>query len=331
VIKMSPWLKPLHLRTGIKMGTIESLKSSMFPEWASFLIWTGWWMRITRRVNTRIFMVLLMPTRACCSALCSFGALIGSMVEERDSLTWEKCLSLPVGTSIYWHEGRQKHSGTIIGKCEVEGLTGVRVKYETKGRRNREATKIIFKHHLSHDRIKLTPFLSNQSEEILETAKTFYRSVTGEVSDLWISSWTSECLLVTNRAGWKRENEGLLAAVATGDNPIALSDALMWWLKDGVHAPRVCLSSPKSVPINSHEIPLAILDGPDALRSMELVYSQNILILLDQTEYDEGVENLLAQPLSVRNDELLPFPEGVAETLPSSIEMTMFALDTGGH
>jgi len=64
---------------------------------------------------------------------------------------------------------------------------------------------------------------------------------------------------------------------------------------------------------------------------MELVYSQNILILLDQTEYDEGVENLLAQPLSVRNDELLPFPEGVAETLPSSIEMTMFALDTGGH
>lgn len=325
---MSQWLKPLNLLRNIRLETNSALHGRELPEWASFLIWAGWWMRSTRRANTRIFMIVLLPTRVCCSAICSLGALIGSMAEAKDSLSWERFLSLPVGTKIYWHECRKKQVGTIIEKVGA----GVKVKFETKHKRFREASQVFFERHFSECRISLTPFLSGPEEEILGKVKSFYSTIASEFSDTWVSSWSSDCLLVTNMAGWKREVEGLFVADDDNDeNRILLSDAVMWWLNDEIHEPRVRLSSPKSIPPNSNEIPLAILDGPDALRSREMVWSQNTIVLLDQTEYDESSQNLLAQLLSIRNDDLLPLPEGVPDTLPYNTEMLMFAVEASDY
>lgn len=88
----------------------------------------------------------------------------------------------------------------------------------------------------------------------------------------------------------------------------------------------VFVSSPKSATISSINSPVAILNGPDAIRSWDRIRSPNIIILIDNMEYDDSVENFLALLSDARTDKAIALPDAVPENPPSGVEMVIFNL-----
>ena len=148
---MSAWLQPLGLVGKLRLGSSKSIKNNnRIPDWASFLIWAGLWMRRAQVKNVRIFMVLLLPTRICCSAICSFGAIIRSLGQSKKALTWEQICSLPSGTEVFTPLPEKKKGSKLIqlkgklGNQRNEGGQNAReLKIETQKKKYKDSVFVI--------------------------------------------------------------------------------------------------------------------------------------------------------------------------------------------
>jgi len=327
---MSTWLQPLELIGKLRLGSSKSIKNNnRIPDWASFLIWAGWWMRRAQVKNVRIFMVLLLPTRICCSAICSFGAIIGSLGQSKKALTWEQICSLPSGTEVFTTLP-EKGSKLIqlkgkLGNQRNEGGQKVReLIIETHIKKFKDSIFLILEKNPYQYPLTLT-----QQRRRFNDIYNFYKNIIAELNLSTILAIHNECLIITNQAGWKRDICTLQAAASDQSEPIIcdLDLLLMPSAKDEGAQSGILISSQRPSHIIGENMPLAILEGPESLKNWELIRTQNIMILMDQAEYDENSKGILANLTSVRNDALLPMPEGIPLQPPPGIEMMMFALE----
>jgi hypothetical protein len=334
----SPWLKPLGLAGRLQIGTDKSIKDRIhLSEWVGFMVWTGWWMRRKQLNNARIFMVLLLPTRICCSAICSLGAIIGSIGESQGALTWDQISSLPSETEVFTQLSKKKNQDSKL--VQVKGHLGEKIIYagqnarelkiESRNTRYRDSVFFIFKNNLFKYPLTLTP-QRNKFNDIFK----YYQII---ISDLSISAMLAihnECLVITNQAGWRRELQGLKISAnnqSTGPVICDLDLLIMPSSKEEGAQSGILISSQSPEHIVGENIPLGILDGPESLKNWQMVRTKNIIIMMDQSEYDENSRDILANLTSVRDDRLLPMPEGIPLQTPPGIEMMMFALESEEH
>ena len=282
------------INTGdLKWGTSVKNEQYSFPEWAEFLFEVGYWLGGLGDTGGRLFCTILLPSRVFASALVALGALSRSLQNSSNGMPWETFLELESGTHVYFLYNIPKK-----GKRQLEGKLGEVISYgneslrkihiEAKKKEHKNLTISLSKSHYEEANVSRHPqhrtVLLNDLSDVADVYRYFLPSF--NENRLLLSQ--EECLIVTNKAAWKREVEDLfIFSSITPEHSYLFSDLLM--LKYG----RVQLCSPRSREINYFNTDLSILDGIDPLRSKDNISSSNSLIILEKNEYQEEAEDLI--------------------------------------
>jgi hypothetical protein len=231
----------------------------------------------------------------------------------RDAKSRLKVISVPaILESISDGGGTTIFRGMKL-RSDVKRLTGVSIQVSNKS---------YFKYDIS-----VVEHAGTRQAKKLLGAAAFFGGVSSDYEDAWMLARSSESAVVTNQAAWKREIADFKLIVEGAENSsYEVANLLMSSSFGSGALARTIILSPKNILPASERIPLAILDGAEALKSWEIVHSANILVLLDQGEYDEGVHGLLMQLAAARDDENFPDREGFPNQLPPGIDMMSFAL-----
>lgn len=326
------WLDCLNLRRGFGLSDGAYMVREP-PEWAAFLMWCGWWMRRAQVPQTRNIVVVLLPDRAIASSFVAAGALLGSLGRTGRSLNWGDFLALPNGSSVYLRMKENAKSSKLVsieGRLEGQpgGALARSIAIQSERARFRGLTitpfpKAFFKYDVAMER-----HLSvRKARKLLGVGKAF-SELSNDFDDAWMREQSIEASLVTNRAAWERRVSGL-SLTFPSDEPdeidLPMADFLMY-TSSGSDAGRVLLLSPRGEIVDGQQPPVAVLDGPDALRAWDAIRSPNAVILLQRSEYDEECADRIARLVSARNDDGLDPPSDIPDALPGGMEMIMFAI-----
>lgn len=331
------WLAPLGLKRGFGFSQGVFVTEEV-PDWAGFLIWAGWWMRRAQVSRTRTFMVILLPDRAFAAPLVALGAMIGSLGRTGRSLSWEQFLELPVGTSVFL---RMKDRAARFRSISVEGRVGaidshrnaakgtialVSDQARFRGALILPSRKAFFEYDVSLTR-HATP---RKARKLLGVSRIF-SELSNDFEESWMIAPFRESAVVTNRARWTRLTADLQIVLAGDPKKGRLAEEmekiLLCGMPSATNGGRTLLVSPKTPIPESIHIPVGVLDGAEALRSLDLVLCPNIVVLLEQSEYEKDVQDQLAGLNSVRNDDG-PEPTDIPREIPGGIDVAMFAFST---
>ncbi|MDD4357565.1 MAG: hypothetical protein PHN98_09960 [Smithellaceae bacterium] len=331
---MTEWLRPLSLQKRFGVALTESLNmESSLPDWVGFLIWAGWWMNKRSSENERAVLVLLLPTRICCPAFCCLGALLRSIEKKATILSWNQFVELPAGSKVCL---RYPDPRSRLRKIAVEGIiceegskAERKIKILSKNKRFNELIQSVLQARFDDYEITTVPPPSCQLDKKLSNIIMFYKSIMKDFKAASVFSWSRECLLVTRLAGWKNEVENVNVSVQGASEKhysYGLQDLLMPSHDLNAEYSGTFLSTPKADILNYINSPLAILNGPEAIKSWDRIKSSNVIMLLDHLEYDETIENFLALLSDARSNRIVDLPEGIPENPPSGVEMVLFDL-----
>ena len=171
----------------------------------------------------------------------------------------------------------------------------------------------------------MTPHLSRPKEGKLAKIDLFFKNTSPEFHESWIHARKKECHLITNKSAWLREIKNVFV-YSKNEARYNLYDLLMPSTNLNTEYSRFLVTSPKSDICGYDYIPLAILDGLDALKSWESVGSSNVIIILDQMELNEDALNILALLSSARDDKKIPPIKGMPSNIPEGIQTMICAI-----
>jgi hypothetical protein len=292
-------------------------------------------MRRAQVPGARTVMAVLLPDRTFAAPLVALGALLGSIGRTGRSLRWEDFLALPKGATIYLRMKDQRGryvsvEGALQGeRGALERPIGLRSEVRSfRGAIITPGPKAFFRYDVSRE-----PHLTvRRARRLLGAAKVF-GLLSEEFENAWMTAPTHEAAVVTNRALWSRRCEALGLFVLEGAEkhpPISLPELLMCKPPPDTADARTLLLSSRGATHATTAIPVGILDGSEALRTWEELACPNLVVLLDQAEYDPGSQDILSRLAAAREDELLPLPEQLPEVCPGGIAMTLFAIRMRG-
>jgi hypothetical protein len=333
---MSEWLRTLPLNKAFGVSTIESHEVvDSIPEWVGFLIWAGWLMNRKSPQHERTVLVILLPTRICCSVFCCLGALIRSIERGDTILSWDQFLALPAGSKVCV---RYPGSKTRMRKKTVEGIVGRNmtatqaareITITSKNKSYNALTQWVFQCKFNDYEITPAAPLSSRMDSKLSNIMIFYKTIVKGFRPTSVLAWSRECLLVTNLASWRSEAGGVMIFPQEESKRMSsytLHELLMPSHDLKAEYSGIFLSTPKSDKTSFLNSPIAILNGPEAIKSWDRIRSSNVIMLLDHTEYDDTIENFLAPFSDARNDKTVVLPEGIPADLPAGVELVIFAL-----
>lgn len=334
---MSQLSGPTEIKGLLHFRDVEnSIPERNIPDWALWLLWSGSTLFCLDTEASRSILVVLLPTRTCCAALVTLGALLGSASLPCHKLSWKEIANLPYGSSVNLRIANPNKPGNHIraeGCIESTGIDGsryIRFYKEIKIDRGIVRGKTIIPENA--DNYLITQY--SQASQRMTSRRTkhigFYRGVVGKLDSLWLASNTVECMIVTKRSSWQKENRSLEVACA-GRRAERIWHPLpeLLMAKSDVSGAKVIIRSPGTMESPGNEAKLAILDGPDALLSMDYIQADKFIVLLDRGEYQEGVRGILAG-LADRRD------ESITETSlksfiepPAGIEAAFYGMTEG--
>ncbi|HPQ44619.1 MAG TPA: hypothetical protein PKZ42_10370 [Syntrophales bacterium] len=290
------WLKEAGFLKDIYWVEGESRQRSILPDWASFLIWLGATMRRLQFEDMHIFCLALLPTRICGSALSAFGSLTNSLINSENELSWDLFLECEDGLKVYFIQpGKNGKKEQLEGELQcVNSRNGQKLRSIRIISRSKRFQDLIFQ--ISESKFKdikvaFHPHYPSRLLNHLHDLSNFFSRTLTNFNKNNLLMHDIESIVITNRAGWFRENSEILFGTVGADLSTFLSIKEILLTRFG----RCHLCSPKSREIEILKSPLAILDGLDALRSRESIQARNFLILLDQEEYGEEAEDIFTQ------------------------------------
>jgi len=303
----------------------EELGLQRLPNWAKSMTLIGWWMRKQSGGNARLFMPVLLPARYCCSAFCGLGSLLFSLTKDAETITWNEFEALQNNTRIYFVHHGALLEGTVGAYIEVNNERGRQVSIEEGVKKYQGVSISIFPNHIQSYRISLTPHAATKHQmKKLSKAASFYRETVEEFNEACVDKTEVETLIISNKAAWNRQNENISLTHKGKSNLQKITQLLMQNDNVASGPSRTLLQSPKTV--NPMEVPLVILDGPDALQSWQLFPHANILFLLSHAEYDQEAMDLLSMLASSRDESIIPDKDTVNSGFPNGCESMLFAV-----
>lgn len=304
------------------------------PKWIQFMIWAGWVMR-TNNTNSRQIMAMLLPERYCCSAFCSWGAVIAGSTLPCASITWDEFASFDDGMKIYLlvdHDKKIKPVEGVVGDFYNDnGLEGRWVSILSRNKKFKNSSVLVLSSNIEKFQLSTIPHASQIRLGKLKNISKFYDKYIPGYQETWITCNNIESAIVTNKASWIRQIEDIKVIPRSSSNggPTNLFDlSTLLMISDCDDTPsshtRV-ISSVSSEDVSG--IPLIILDGVDALSKWDNYINGNTIILLSRAEFSEEAENILSMLSTYRDDSLLNNldidPTGI---MPFDSEIALFAL-----
>lgn len=307
----------------IHLGTSHMIQESSLP-WVSFLLELGARTHVEARQPGRTYIVVLLPTRICASATAALGILTAAAEEGIIPLAHEELMTMPVNSKVVsfrTQDGKKRAKEWLV----------------RPGRNQANRTLICGgeKRFVYGDSPEREQFYSECAARpkklaMLKKVAALYQSLTSNLNDMWTYVSRCECVVVTNRARWKRElNDLYLQIRSTGilNHRVDIAQALMFGDSLGTGHVRVLLSSHgDDQPDVSYTTPV-ILDGPDAFLCHYSFSTRCVLCLLDKTEYDEALDQEVRQLLDRRNEKVTSQFVRMETIIPHGVDMLAFTLD----
>lgn len=327
------WL--VSLRLSAEPSINDSQGGLGLPQWASFFVWYGWWLRTNINAERRLIALTVSPTRSFCSSFAALGALIAGAQLYEDKLTWQEICDLPIGTKIFYRVpntrvrgGRSQEQGVFRGLSEHDGEHFIVIEPQTR----RKGTQVTLSLSFNISKFREYTFTTEQpptrtQSALYESNAKWFEGLVPAFDKNWLWSEGAECLVVSNKVQFTQEISALSLSIS-GQKPHDLSALLSMSTTHSGESGKMLLSSGKSNLSILHDCPIAILDGIASLRSRDHVRATNLLIALERAEYLDEANNLALELNNVRDDALLPHGAETATPLPNGIEATVFAISS---
>lgn len=272
-----------------------------------------------------VFAVL--PARELAAAFASFGCLVAGASMFQDRLSWSTFRRLPAGQSVFWMHGNATahYCGEIIGFKEIEGAEFIVVKVTKAPRRAEEGhIREISRPYFDDYRftVEKPPTVSKAAS--FETAQRALESLVANLSPKWIWADGAEGLLVTSVTKFDNSIAGL--SLSIDGKSVAVSDMLCLGRNKGhIHA-KLRVDHPRGS--LEGDFPLAILDGPNAFMAHEHIgLVPNILVILDRSEYQEGIHDRVLELRSISQDIKPDFMRFIPKKFVAGIELAAYLID----
>jgi hypothetical protein len=293
------------------------------PPWSDWLVWLGQWMRAQAALEGRRIAVVRMPSRRLGAAFTAVGAVFASAKLHDDALDWEGLRGLPPGTKIFWREpasGRStRRSGIVSGLRQIEGGDFMEVIVEAQ-----KSTRLFAKAAALSYGITLGS-VSAQADERLASAERVMRAALTDAAQGWMRSPAIECTIVTERTSFLSDLDGLAICAGPGVEA-SCSDLLAIAESGGRSHGKTRVAPARSDGVLDESGSITILDGASAVVRMGDTIARSVVVLLDQSEYDEEVEQLIQTFLGFAVDAHIHAPASGVMTPPASIEAFIFGL-----
>lgn len=312
------------------INLIFGKSSAPIPDWASWLIWLGEWMKEQTKGDGRRIAIVRLPNRSTAAAFTVFGVLLASARMHNDELDWEALKSLPMGTKVFWREkitskdGKSRaKSGKVLELQTYGNQEMMVVSVDSKANEGQANHSFSKKSALNYG-ITLGAITAKADAQLLSLSKIVSSLMEG-FKDSWLRTPASECLVLTEKEGFVADLEGLSINVRNGISEpfsamLSLTDATGHMHgKTRLASPRLAL-----VPDTGHDI--VVLDGSAALQRILETTAKSVIVILDRTEYDEEVEQLITRFMGYRRDEFIQPPASGVRFPPEQIEIIVFGL-----
>lgn len=300
------------------------------PPWLDWLVWLGQWMRAQAELAGRRVAIVRMPSRRLGAAFTAAGAIFTSARLHDDSLDWDGLRSLPPGTKIYWRElasGRSvRWSGDVVGLRQIDSSDFMEVVAETQ-KRSQQSTRLFAKSAALSYGITLGS-VSAQADERLASAERAIRALVTDAAHGWMRSPAIECTIITERSSFLSDLDGLAIRAGAGVE-VSCTDLLAIADSGGRSHGKTRLAPARRDGVLDESGSITILDGASAAVRIGDTMARSVVVLLDQSEYDEEVEQLIQTFLGFAVDAHIHVPANGVKAPPASVEAFMFGLPSG--
>lgn len=297
------------------------------PEWATILIWLGYWSRRTQLQDKRLIVFAILPTRELAASFAAFGAILGGARSFVDSLSWPKFRNKPIGSVVYWKErqGTKKFEGTILKFEEMHGteLITLQITKPTLAARRGDMFSIgrgQFDNYLFTE--EKPPTTSRSST--FSRSESWFKILLGDLNPKWIWSDGAESILVTRMTGF--ENAIADLSLSCDDtSPVPILDLLCISKSNESAQSKLRISHPRGKLDGRY--PLAILDGAEAFHeASHLSGTLNILTILDRSEFSEGINDRMLELGSIANEVQLEEFGEIPVRFPPGFELAAYVV-----
>jgi hypothetical protein len=306
-------------------------KSSVpMPDWASWLVWLGEWMKVQTRGDGRRIAIVRLPNRSTAAAFTVFGVLLASARMHNDELDWGALKSLPLGTKVFWREkitskeGKSRaKSGKVLG-LQIYGTQEMIVVSVDSKTNDGQANHSFSKKSALNYGITLGAITAKADAQLLGLSRIVSSLFDGFKAS-WLRTPAPECLVLSERDSFIADLEGLTINIRDGASEsfgtmLSLTDAI------GHMHGKTRLVSPRLSLVPDAGYDIVILDGSAALQRMLDTSAKSVIAILDRTEYDEEVEQLVTRFMGYRRDEFIQVPVNGVRLPPEQIDLVVFGL-----
>jgi len=243
-----------------------------------------------------------------------------------DVLSWAKFRALPAGSRVYWRqkEGEARYEGQILGFEVIGGYDFISVCI-TKARRSveRGSTRKINQRYFADYMFTEERPPSASKMDSFNIGLQALTQLSDNISPKWIWADGAEAIVVSHLNTFESSASELTLSIADLA-PVSMADLLCLGRNtDQIHA-KLRISHPRGD--SDGTFPLAILDGRMAFAVHEhLARTTNLLVLLDRSDYQQGIRDAMLELRSVSLDALLIENQGeVPNTFPAGFEIAAY-------
>lgn len=320
-------LLPAALSNSISV--FDGCEKSSLPDWAASLIWLGAWCRSNRLSGKRLIVFVVLPTRELAAAFASLGCLIAGASSFEDALSWSTFRKLPSGQGVFWisKNGTKHYGGNIVGFKEYGGSEFIVVDVTKASKRSEKGTRSeISRNYFDDYRFTEEKPATAPRSASFDAAAQSLSYLVENLNPKWIWADGAEGLLVTNVATFESTIAELSLSIE-GKNPIAMSDLLCLERNKIQSHAKLRIDHPKGV--ISGNFPIVILDGAKAFMVHEhLIAAPNMLVILDRSEYQEGIHDEVMRLRSISSDyQNADFKSVMPSTLTPGVELAAYWVD----
>lgn len=286
-------LRAVHAeRLSIYLGQ----RSVVVPPWAVWMMRLGAWLRVQAKLPGKRLAVIRTPSRQLCPAFISLGAILAGAKLHDEGVVWEALRALPQGTPVHVSdESGKTTAGRIVGVTDVmPGIETLQVALDrVPGVRNGTTanTSIMLPKESALQRVRMGASSSAVDAKRADAIGVMRKLVDGDNTS-WQLSPSPDCTVVAEKRALLDDIEKIEVG-ATRDQRISFRDLLL--LSDRADARgMVALVSDRVGHIEDPADGVTVLAGSSAGALLGYCRARSVVFLLDQSEYDEDVDNRLA-------------------------------------
>ena len=312
-----------------RISVLDGCDKSSLPDWAASLVWLGAWCRSSQLEGKRLIVFAVLPTRELAAAFASLGCLVAGASIFEDALSWLTFKNLPTGRGVFWSHRNDKarYCGNIVGFKEYEGSEFI-VVVVTKAPRNAEvgSSREINRKYFDEYRFTEEEPPTVPRSASFDAAEQTLRSLVENLNPKWIWADGAEGLLVTSVVTFESAIAGFSLTIE-GQTPIAMSDLLCLGRNKGQSHAKLRIDHPRGALAGN--FPLAILDGAKAFMVHEhLAAVSNMLVILDRSEYQEGIHDAVLGLRSISSDgQNADFKSAMPSKFTPGVELAAYWID----